>query len=588
MSQAPHKRGTTWDLVRDFATLYPGRTAAIVVSYVVAGVLEGFSVVAFLPLLTGAGGPSSGNSVAATMLRNVLGTVGLEPTLPVLMTLIMAGIFFKAAVMLISTVQVGNSVAAVTADLRHRFIRAVTFVRWQFFVHRSVGALANTISSEADRAGRAYEALCQIAALVVQAAIYFILTILVSWKIALAALAAGGLLVGVLARLIKLSRQVGHRQTELMQSMNARIADGLSGMKPLKAMAREDKLRSFLHETIEGLNGAARQALFYRQTLATLVEPIIVAFLGVGMLLGSTVFSIPLTTQIIMGLLFFRLVTRIGSIQQQWQGLVLAESAYWSMRNNIAAAEAQQDVHAGGTKPSLPAVIAVESISFSHDGSAILQDVNLTLRPGEITTVIGPSGAGKTTLADLIVGLRRPSSGRILIGGVDLQTVDLDYWRSHIGYVPQELFLFNQSLRENVTLGDDDVTAQQVIDALKQAEAWDFIEQLPDRLETIVGTSGARFSGGQRQRIAIARALVRQPALLILDEATSALDPEAEAAICATVRRLAQGRVVLAITHQPAWMAAADQICRIQAGRVTQIQKDEAFRKNGFDPAPVQ
>jgi ATP-binding cassette subfamily C protein len=585
MKRSSIEKGAPWNLARDFAILYPGRTVAIVASYLAAGLLEGFSVVAFLPLLTIANGSGSGSSQAEMMLKSVLGTAGLDPTFPVLMTVIMIGFFLKAAVMLIATVQVGNSVAAVTADLRHRFIRAVISVQWEFFVHRPVGAFANAISSEADRAGRAYEALCQIAALTAQAAIYFVLTLLISWKIALAALAAGSFLVGILARLIRLSRRVGHRQTELMTGMNARIADGLTGMKPLKAMAREGKIGAFLHTTIDGLNQAARQALFYRQALITLVEPIIVAFLGVGVLFGSVIFSIPLTTQIIMGLLFFRLVTRIGSIQQQWQGLVLAESAYWSVRNNTAAAEAQHELHAVGIKPRLPAPIAVEGVSFSHDGQAVLQEVNLVLKPGEITTVIGPSGAGKTTLADLIVGLRQPSRGRICIDDTDLQKIDLDYWRSHVGYVPQELFLFNESLRENVTLGDNAITTQQVIDALKQAEAWNFIEQLPAGLETIVGSSGTRFSGGQRQRIAIARALVRGPALLILDEATSALDPESEAAICATVRSLAQGRAVLAITHQPAWMTAADQVCRIQAGRVTRLEKSEALWKNGFDPA---
>jgi ATP-binding cassette subfamily C protein len=560
---ASRNKGALWPLIREFALAYPGRTCGIILGYLAAGVLEGFSVVALLPLLTMTSSSGIASSAAEPVLRTVLASVWLEPTLPVLMSIIILGMLFKAVVMLMATVQVGYSVAAVTADFRHRFIRAIVSVRWDFFIHRLVGAFANTISSEAERAGRAYESVCQIAALSIQALIYFALALVVSWQIALAALAAGGLLIGLLARLIRLSRQVGRRQTLLMESMNAQIADGLNGMKPLKAMAREAKLGALLHEAVGGLNRVAQQALFYRQALATLVEPIIVVFLGIGVLLGALVFSIPLTTQIIMGLLFFRLVTRIGNIQQQWQSVVLAESAYWSMLNSIAAAEAQQDVHSGGVRPSLPAVITVEGVGFSHDHDVILAHVDLELRPGEITTVIGPSGSGKTTLADLIVGLRRPSSGRIRIGGIDLQGVDLIYWRSHIGYVPQELFLFNQSLRENVTLGDDGIGTPRVIEALKQAGAWEFVERLPDGLDTVVGASGTRFSGGQRQRIAIARALIRDPALLIFDEATSALDPEAEAAICATVRNLAQGRAVLAITHQAAWTGIADRVYRL-------------------------
>ncbi len=571
-------KGALWLLVRDFALAYPGRTSSIVLSYLAAGVLEGFSVIALLPLLTIASPASAEPSTVETMLRHVLAGVGLEPTLRVLMSIIIVGMLVKAAVMLMATVQVGYSVASVTADLRHRFIRAIVAVRWDFFLYRSAGAFSNTISSEADRAGRAYESLCQIAALSIQALIYFVLALLVSWKISLAALAAGGLLILLLARLIKLSRQVGHRQTRLMESMNAQIADGLNGMKPLKAMAREAKLGTYLHEAVSGLNRAAQDALFYRQALATLVEPIVVVFLGIGVLLGATVFSIPLGTQIIMGLFFFRLVTRIGNIQQQWQSVALAESAYWSMRNSIATAEAQRDVLSSGAKPPLPAVITIQDVSFSHDGAAILEHIDLELRPGEITTVIGPSGSGKTTLADLIVGLRRPSSGRIRVGAIDLREIDLGYWRSHIGYVPQELFLFNQSLRDNVGLADPDIETPRIVEALKQAGAWEFVERLPEGLDTIVGAGGSRFSGGQRQRIAIARALVRDPALLILDEATSALDPEAEAAICATVRNLACARAVLSITHQPAWIAQANTVYRFQGGRVTQVDKAETNR----------
>ena len=153
--------------------------------------------------------------------------------------------------------------------------------------------------------------------------------------------------------------------------------------------------------------------------------------------------------------------------------------------------------------------------------------------------------------------------------------------------MPQELFLFNQTLRDNVTLGDAGISMARVIEALKQAEAWEFVERLPEGLDTVVGTSGIRFSGGQRQRIAIARALVREPALLILDEATSALDPASEAAICATVSNLAQGRAVLAITHQPAWSAVATTLYRIQGGCVTKVETPRLGRKPGARAIPT-
>jgi ATP-binding cassette subfamily C protein len=210
-------------------------------------------------------------------------------------------------------------------------------------------------------------------------------------------------------------------------------------------------------------------------------------------------------------------------------------------------------------------------VSFAYGAQPVLRNVDLALRPGEITTVIGASGSGKTTLADLLLGLRWTEVGTIRIGDIALRDIDIAFWRSHVGYVPQELFLFNATLAENVTLDDPAVGRDKVRAALQQAGAWEFVAQLPQGMDSRVGEGGILLSGGQRQRIAIARALVRDPALLILDEATTALDPETEAAICDTVRGLAHGRIILAITHQPAWISAAHHVYRLAEGRLSPV-----------------
>jgi ATP-binding cassette, subfamily C, bacterial len=190
---------------------------------------------------------------------------------------------------------------------------------------------------------------------------------------------------------------------------------------------------------------------------------------------------------------------------------------------------------------------------------------------------LGPSGEGKTTLVDLVIGLLRPQQGRLMLDGVPLDEVDRGAWRHSIGYVPQEVFLFHDSLWRNITLGDTDFTADDVKQALMSAGAWGFACALEDGLETVVGERGSRLSGGQRQRISIARALIRKPQLLILDEATSALDAETEADIAETLRRLTPQVTILAITHRSSLVRHADVICSLRDGHL-QVQTTAAAK----------
>ncbi len=214
-------------------------------------------------------------------------------------------------------------------------------------------------------------------------------------------------------------------------------------------------------------------------------------------------------------------------------------------------------------------------VAFSYPGRDVMQDVSLEIHAGEVTTVIGPSGAGKTTIADVLVGLNKPSQGEIYIDGTPLSEADLSQWRHRIGYIPQDNILFNDTIASNVTLGDSTIPKRKIEEALKLAGAWNFVSKLPDGVEQVVGVRGNLLSGGQKQRLSIARALINDPSLLILDEATSALDHDTAREICNSVRNLAGQRTVLAITHQALWIEAADRIYEMQNGSVTLVQEHQ-------------
>ncbi len=234
--------------------------------------------------------------------------------------------------------------------------------------------------------------------------------------------------------------------------------------------------------------------------------------------------------------------------------------------------------------PAIRGEVAFEHVTFRYrvDGAVALDDIHFYVKPGEIVGLVGSSGSGKSTLAKLVQRLYVPERGRVLVDGVDLAMVDIAWLRRQIGVVMQDNMLFNCSIRDNIALAEPGMAMERVIAAANIAGAHDFILELPDGYDTIVGERGGTLSGGQRQRVAIARALVTDPRILIFDEATSALDYESERAIQQNMKRIAAGRTVFVIAHRLSTVRRADRIIAIEHGRIVeQGTHDQLIRMNG-------
>jgi ATP-binding cassette subfamily B protein len=216
--------------------------------------------------------------------------------------------------------------------------------------------------------------------------------------------------------------------------------------------------------------------------------------------------------------------------------------------------------------------IALDGATFRYPDSdaPAIDHIDLTLRAGETVAFVGSSGSGKSTLLNLVLGFLRPSDGRVLLDGVDMETLDLRSFRRFVSVVPQESVLFEGSIRDNITYGLGEVSDERVLAALRDANALEIVEAQPKGWDTIVGERGARLSGGQRQRLSIARALVRDPRVLLLDEATSALDPESEAKVKQALERLMAGRTTLVVAHRLSTIRSADRIVVLEHGRVVE------------------
>jgi ATP-binding cassette subfamily C protein len=555
---------------------YPQRTASTLICLVLAGLAEGIGISSLLPVIRIAASDSGGGVPGSTSLErglaSVLGAVGLSATTHTLLTLVLAGVLLKAVLLLLANRQVGYAIAHVATSLRLELIRALLATRWSYYVHKPIGAIANSVAMEAQAAADAYLHGTTILALLVQCVVFSFVSCLVSWQATLAALVAATMITVILNRLVRMSRKAGRRQMSRTRALLTRLTDSLQAVKPLKAMAREPLIAPVLEGETRRLNQALEREVMSRAILEALQDPLIMLFLAVALYVGLTVMKMPLAEVVILVFLCARIVGDLGKVQKGMQRLAVKESAYWALLDLIREAHAAVEVTSGGKSPHFTREIKLSGVSFTHEVQPILRDADMRIPAGSLTVITGPSGAGKTTLVDLIVGLLQPDAGDVRVDGVPLREIAAREWRMQIGYVPQETLMLHQSVAANVTLGDPTVPMADVTAALRAAGASDFVAELPDGIDTVVGERGLRLSGGQRQRLALARALVRKPTLLVLDEATTALDPATERGICETLRALRGAVTLVAICHHGHLVEVADLVYRVEDTRIELVR----------------
>jgi subfamily B ATP-binding cassette protein HlyB/CyaB len=279
-----------------------------------------------------------------------------------------------------------------------------------------------------------------------------------------------------------------------------------------------------------------------------------------------------------------RVAQPVPRLAQLWQDFHQARISVARLGDILNAVPEPTYDPARAALPKIRGDIVIDHVSFRYrlDGPEVLQDVSISVPAGQVVGIVGSSGSGKSTLTKLVQRLYVPERGRVLIDGVDLAVVDVAWLRRQVGSVLQENVLFNRSIRDNIALADPGLSIERVIAAAELAGAHEFILELPQGYDTMVGERGASLSGGQRQRIAIARALVTDPRILIFDEATSALDYESERIIQANMRRISKGRTVLVIAHRLSAVRHADRIITIERGRIVEDgSHDDLIRKSG-------
>jgi subfamily B ATP-binding cassette protein MsbA len=369
-------------------------------------------------------------------------------------------------------------------------------------------------------------------------------------------------------------RSSGGQIQEATADITSVLQESVSSARVVKSFVREDyEIEKFEKENIANFDANMRNAK-YMATLTPVIE--LVAALGVTVILwygGHNVIDGVTTPGSLIAFLVYavnisnpikRVTRTIGNIQK---ALAAAERVF----NVLDLPEEVKDMPGARVLPPVKGTITFDHVSFAYNPSeVVLKDISFVVKPGQSVGLVGPSGAGKSTIASLVPRFYDTTSGTIDVDGIDIKTVTLTSLREQVGIVPQETLLFNGSVYDNIKYGRLDATKEEIIDAAKAANAHEFITNLPQGYETMLGDRGVNISGGQRQRIAIARAILKDPRILILDEATSALDTESERLVQEALDRLMVGRTAIVIAHRLSTVKNADRILVLDEGKLVE------------------
>ena len=365
------------------------------------------------------------------------------------------------------------------------------------------------------------------------------------------------------------------------------LVETVTGVETLKAMAVEPQMQRRWEEQLAGYVAASFRVIRLGNTASQTVQFVSklvtagILYFGAKLVIDG---SLTIGELVAFNILAGRVSAPVLRLAQMWQDFHQARLSVARL-GDILNTPAESTFNPGRTAlPSLRGEIDFEHVTFRYriDGPEVLHDVSFSIPSGQVIGIVGPSGSGKSTLAKLVQRLYVPESGRILMDGVDLATVDSSWLRRQMGIVLQDNILFNRSIRDNIALADPGIPTDRIIAAATLAGAHDFIVELPEGYDTIVGERGSSLSGGQRQRIAIARALLTEPRVMIFDEATSALDYESEQIFQRNLAQIAVGRTVLIIAHRLSTVRFADRILTLDHGRlVEEGTHDDLVRKGG-------
>ncbi len=550
-------------LVRDLIGFAGSRLAWVMLGATVTALAEGIGLVLLVPLLGLLG-------VTGTPNRFVewLAPFSLEAALGLYIGLIGGA----SAVICLRNFAAMRLQMDYVDDLRNRLHRALIGMEWQAFSRLRGAEITHILTSEALQAALGVQFLLNLGGWMIEVTVL----VVVATRLSLL-MTAGFLALMVVAALFARSlnrrtHRLGQEQGQTGRTWQSELSDNLAGMRIIRAFGMEAIRQAGFVNAMKSLRStqlvfqrsvATATALTRTGAAVVIASVLIVATRGLGLALADT---------LVLIMAFLRLVSTLMKIQDGWRVVLLSLPAHASTAALLVhcqdATESSDDQ--SQLSPNLLHSLRLNRVGYRHseDRPFALYEICAEIPARQVTALVGGSGAGKSTLADLLLGLSAPTQGEIRIDGRVLEGSVRRDWRSRVGYVPQDGFLFHDSIRANLYAAAPNASDDRLWHALEQAAAADFIRLLPQGLDTVVGDRGARLSGGERQRLALARALLVEPTLLILDEATSALDASSERQILEALDRLRSQLTIVVIAHRASMVRNANHVLVLDHGRL--------------------
>jgi ATP-binding cassette, subfamily B, bacterial HlyB/CyaB len=508
-------------------------------------------------------------------------------TLDVLVVGLIAVSLFETVLGILRTYLFAHTTNRIDVELGARLFRHLLALPIAYFQARRVGdSVARVRELENIRNFLTSSALTLVIDLLftfVFVAVMFLYSPLLTWIV----LGAFPFYIGISAAATPLFRRQLNEKFARGAENQAFLVESVTGIETLKSMAVEPQMQRRWEEQLAGYVASSFRVIRLGNTASQIVQlvskvvTVAVLYFGARLVIAG---ELTVGELVAFNILVSRVSSPVLRLAQMWQDFHQARISVERL-GDILNTPAEPTYNLGrATLPAIRGDISFEHVTFRYriDGPEVVRDVNLSVPAGQIVGIVGPSGSGKSTLAKLVQRLYVPESGRVLVDGVDLAVVDTTWLRRQLGVVLQENVLFNRSVRDNIALAETGMPIERIIKAATLAGAHDFILELPEGYDTIVGERGCSLSGGQRQRIAIARALVTDPRVLIFDEATSALDYESERIIQQNMAQICKGRTVFIIAHRLSAVRLADRIVTIDHGRITEDgNHNELVRKGG-------